>query len=205
MMASAKPGMPSEASSTTSQQDLDTRIRDLTSQLAEARAEAAQYERGRLQQELEQKRPPVYHEPVVGNNYATSSPVASSSRDITPELAPYPTVPDAPPPPYSNDRIPLPIVLPQTSKNFRGAFFSPFVRAYVPELEAHDISQSDFLTFIDGLNEAFIANPVFQGFGIAGTIMQQFYGVHPVQWAGMGVSVVSGMASAATSYARTRA
>lgn len=35
--------------------------------------------------------------------------------------------------------------------------------------------------------------------------MQMFYGLDPVQWAGIGLQVASGVASAATSYARTRA
>ncbi|EME41272.1 hypothetical protein DOTSEDRAFT_55141 [Dothistroma septosporum NZE10] len=101
--------------------------------------------------------------------------------------------------------MPLPCVLPQTSKSLRGAFFSPFVRAYVPELERHGISQTEFLAFIDGLNEAFVANPVTQATSAAGAVMTQFYGVHPVQWAGMGLQTASGLVSAATSYFRTKA
>lgn len=194
----------------TPSQDLDDRIRDLTAQLQAARTEAAQHEQSRSQQAQGSKQPSVYYDASSSNddsgrvaNYTTDAP----TRQLAPSRDPYSSLPDAPPPPYStnNDRIPLPIVLPQTSKSFRGAFYSPFVRAYVPELEAHNLSQSDFLTFLDGLNEAFVANPVFAGLGIAGAIMQQFYGIHPVQWAGMGLQVASGAASAATSYARTRA
>lgn len=92
----------------------------------------------------------------------------------------------------------------ETTKHFKGAFFSPFTRAYTPELEAHGISQSDFLTFIDGLNEAFVANPAFQGLGIAGRVMGMVYGVHAVQWAGLGLEAGAGLANAATSYVRTR-
>ena len=79
------------------------------------------------------------------------------------------------------------------------------MRAYVPELGAHGIREADFVTFIDGLNEAFIAHPLFQGLGIVGGVMSMFYGVTPVQWAGAGLQVASGVASAATSYFRTRA
>ncbi|KAF7193165.1 hypothetical protein HII31_05509 [Pseudocercospora fuligena] len=107
---------------------------------------------------------------------------------------------------YRDDgQLPLPIVLPQTTKSFRGAFYSPFLRAYAPELKQHDISESDFLTVLDGLNECWVANPVFQGLGLAGGIMQQFYGVHIVQWVGIGVQTAAGVGSAATSFARTRA
>lgn len=79
------------------------------------------------------------------------------------------------------------------------------MRAYVPELAAHGIREADFVTFIDGLNEAFIAHPIFQGLGIVGGVMSMFYGITPVQWAGAGLQVASGVASIATSYLRTRA
>jgi hypothetical protein len=75
----------------------------------------------------------------------------------------------------------------------------------VPELAAHGIREADFVTFIDGLNEAFIAHPMFQGLGIVGGVMSIFYGIPPVQWAGPGLQVASGVVSAATSYLRTRA
>ncbi|KAF2162471.1 hypothetical protein M409DRAFT_27096 [Zasmidium cellare ATCC 36951] len=129
-----------------SAQDLDNRINDLTAQLAEVKAE--QYKRSRSQQELDPKQPSVYYDaqPIDNDdqipNYTTEAPLPNTSREIVSTPSQYPTIPDAPPPPYSanQDRIPLPIVLPQTSKNFRGAFYSPFVRAYVPELEAHGLS-----------------------------------------------------------------
>jgi len=93
----------------------------------------------------------------------------------------------------------------ETSKSFRGAFFSPFVRAYVSELANHGIEQEVFLAFVDGLNEAFIAHPIFQGLGMSGMAMTFAHGVPPVQWAGMGLQLASGVTSAATSYVRTRA
>lgn len=105
----------------------------------------------------------------------------------------------------SNTKDFVPVVLPQMSKSFRGAFFSPFVRAYTSELANHGIDQETFLSFIDGLNERFVAHPVFQILGIAGGVMSTIYGVHPVQFAGIGLQVASGGASAATSYARTKA
>lgn len=210
IMKSNQPCVESNTYEAAPQQDLDNRIRELTTQLAEARAEAAQYDQSRSQQpECDQKQPLSYTaQDYRGRAANNSSPrpgdvVPSSSRQLAP--SPYPAMPNVPPPPYSADRLPLPVVLPQTSKAFRGAFYSPFVRAYVPELGAHGISRADFLTFIDGLNEAFIANPVFDGLNVAGSVMQQFYGLSPVQLAGLGVSVASGLASAATSFARTRA
>lgn len=71
-------------------------------------------------------------------------------------------------------------------------------------MAAHGIQQVKFLAFIDGFNEAFVAHPIFQGLGVAGAVMSMAYGVHPVQWAGLGLQISSGMVSAATSYLRAR-
>ena len=56
----------------------------------------------------------------------------------------------------------------ELTKPLRGAFYSPFARVYIRELEEHGISRDEFVTFIDGLNESFIAHPIFQGLGIVG-------------------------------------
>ena len=98
----------------------------------------------------------------------------------------------------------LPVVLPQTTKAFRGAFYSPFVRAWAPQLAEHGISQADFLTFIDGLNECWVANPALEGVGLAGLVMQQFHGTPIIQLVGTGVQVAAGFGSAATSIARSK-
>ena len=79
------------------------------------------------------------------------------------------------------------------------------MRAYSSELEACGIQKTEFVTFIDGLNESFVGHPIYQGLGIVGGVMSMFYGVSPVQWAGTGLQVASGVASAGTSYFRTKA
>ncbi|KAJ5714200.1 uncharacterized protein N7483_011381 [Penicillium malachiteum] len=49
------------------------------------------------------------------------------------------------------------------SNVFGGSFFSPFVRARAPELEeTWPITETEFLKFLDDLNESFIANPALQ-------------------------------------------
>lgn len=78
------------------------------------------------------------------------------------------------------------------------------MRAWVPQLEAHGLQKQDFVTTIDGLNECFVPHPVFQGLNIAGGIMGMVQGVHPVQFAGMGLQAASNVASGATSYLRTQ-
>lgn len=93
----------------------------------------------------------------------------------------------------------------ETTKCFRGAFFSPFVRAWVPQLESHGIQREDFLTFIDGLNEAWVSHPIFEGLGLVGGVLGMVHGVHPVQIAGAALQFTSGAASAATSFVRTKA
>ena len=50
----------------------------------------------------------------------------------------------------------------EISKTFRGPFFSPFCRAYSPSLHNINIDESEFLFFLDGLNEAFVAAPPFK-------------------------------------------
>lgn len=128
-------------------------------------------------------------------SYDDDEPTSQDESSVTVSIV------DAP----ASGGITRPLVVPQITKSFRGAFFSPFVRGYAPELEAHGISQADFLTMLDGLNECFVAHPVFQGLGIAGAVMGFVYGVQSVQWAGVGLQVAAGVTSAATSYARTRA
>jgi len=93
----------------------------------------------------------------------------------------------------------------ETSASFRGAFFSPFSRAYSPLLAQNSISQEEILTFLDGLNEAFIAAPAFQVASHVGNVMSFVHAVPPVQWAGMGLAVGAGLASTATSWTRARA
>ncbi|KAH8663002.1 hypothetical protein BGZ60DRAFT_412520 [Tricladium varicosporioides] len=97
--------------------------------------------------------PPAYEEVHTTNNTTTTShPLTSTpSPEYQQRLIPHPST-------FK------PIVIPQSSHSqpIRTAFFSPFPRAYSPALQTLDISQSDFLSFIDHLNEAFIAAPGFQ-------------------------------------------
>lgn len=58
---------------------------------------------------------------------------------------------------------------------------------------------------LDGLNECFIAHPVFDKASIVGGVLTMCYGHQPVQLAGLGLEIVAGVVSATTSYLRTRA
>lgn len=93
----------------------------------------------------------------------------------------------------------------EISKHFGSAYASPFTRAYSPSLNSHNITQSDFLSFLDGLNQVFISHPLLQSVSAAGSIMQMFHGTPIIQSVGMGLQLGSDLSSAATSYARTKA
>ncbi|USW48321.1 hypothetical protein Slin15195_G016400 [Septoria linicola] len=73
-----------------------------------------------------------------------------------------------------------------------------------PRLAEYGISRSDFLTFIDELNEHWVANPALDGVRLVGTIMGQFHGLPVVQLVGTGVEIGAGVSSAATSIARSK-
>ncbi|KAL1984145.1 hypothetical protein VTN96DRAFT_9450 [Rasamsonia emersonii] len=68
-----------------------------------------------------------------------------------------------------------PCVIPQTSKTIHGRFYRPFARAYSPDLATLGISSDDFLAFIDGLNEAWLASPYIQ----TGAQVGQLIGLMP--------------------------
>lgn len=98
----------------------------------------------------------------------------------------------------------LPVVIPQTTAKVLQTFMAPFARAYPPQMAQQGVSMHEFITFIDGLNEAFMSSPIFQALNLAGTITSTVPSVIAMG-VGTAVSVTSGFAGAATSYARTRA
>lgn len=82
---------------------------------------------------------------------------------------------------------------------------SPFIRARVPELERQSgLSASELLAFIDGLNEAFMANPVLQATSTIGTIVG-FVPLASTQVVGGGLQLAAGLGAAGVSIARTKA
>lgn len=81
---------------------------------------------------------------------------------------------------------------------------SPFARARALELEqAYGITAREMLAFIDGLNEAFIANPVLQATSTIGNIVG-FVPIPSAQIVGNSISLASGLGMAATSVMRTK-
>ncbi|EOD52740.1 hypothetical protein UCRNP2_446 [Neofusicoccum parvum UCRNP2] len=98
-----------------------------------------------------------------------------------------------------------PVVIPQTINMFYVRSFSPFARAYPPSFAElpNPIGEDEFLTFIDGLNNAFMMNPFFQaGFMASGMIMS--VPILPVQLAGGGVQALAAIGSASITLIRGR-
>ena len=81
---------------------------------------------------------------------------------------------------------------------------SPFARARAQELEQTcGITAREMLAFIDGLNEAFIANPVLQATSTIGNIVG-FVPIPSAQIVGSTISLASGLGMATTSIMRTK-
>ncbi|CAI7640864.1 unnamed protein product [Penicillium glandicola] len=92
----------------------------------------------------------------------------------------------------------------EITKVFGGTYLSPFARAHAPELEQQTgLSPAELLAFIDGLNEAFLANPALQATNAVGNLV----GLVPLQstqLVGGGINLIAGLGSAGVSKVRTQ-
>ncbi|KAE8137106.1 hypothetical protein BDV38DRAFT_283220 [Aspergillus pseudotamarii] len=98
--------------------------------------------------------------------------------------------------------LPKPVVIPQTSHSIHGTIYRPFARAYPPALERHGITKTDFLAFIDGLNEVWVANPYIQAISTTSKAAV-FVPVLQVQIAALGVAAAAEYGSVKVSQRRT--
>ncbi|KGO55118.1 hypothetical protein PEX2_029360 [Penicillium expansum] len=97
-----------------------------------------------------------------------------------------------------------PCVIPQITKVFGGANLSPFARARARDLEVQaGLTQRDLLCFIDGLNEAFLANPALQATSKIGMLVG-FVPLLTAQAVGSGLQLAAGLGSAGVSVVRTK-
>ncbi|KAJ6004193.1 hypothetical protein N7499_000263 [Penicillium canescens] len=81
---------------------------------------------------------------------------------------------------------------------------SPFARPRVPELEPQTgLSERELLNFIDGLNEAFMANPALRATGQIG-MMVGFVPLATTQIIGNSLEAAAGLAGAGVSAVRTK-
>ncbi|KAF9887257.1 hypothetical protein FE257_010385 [Aspergillus nanangensis] len=106
--------------------------------------------------------------------------------------------------PRQSTVLPKPCVVPQTSHTLHGTIYRPFARAYPPDLAQNDISPTDFLAFIDGLNEVWLAHPYLQ----ATSATSGLIGLAPlleVQLVSLGVQIAAEYGSIKLSQMRTQA
>ncbi|KAL5365938.1 hypothetical protein BJX96DRAFT_182069 [Aspergillus floccosus] len=165
-----------------------------------------------------EKRPPLPERPSAKATFnpKTESDTASAwdrEKDTRNPPPPYCSLSSAPflvhsqisdAGPRQSSILPKPCVVPQTSHTLHGSIYRPFARAYAPNLGDHGISASDFLAFIDGLNEVWLANPYLQATSAASSLL----GLLPLletQLVAMGVQVAAEYGSIKVSQLRTQA
>ncbi|KAL4799595.1 hypothetical protein BDV19DRAFT_385363 [Aspergillus venezuelensis] len=108
-------------------------------------------------------------------------------------------------PQISNYKPPFkPVIIPQITQSFDSQIVTPFLRAYASSLQSLSppLTPTEFLQFIDALNEVFVANPILQATGIAGEVMGY---IPMLEIPGVALETVSEVGSQAGSWLRTRA
>ncbi|KAI9693544.1 MAG: hypothetical protein M1820_009159 [Bogoriella megaspora] len=96
-----------------------------------------------------------------------------------------------------------PVAMPQVGIGRRIAPPMPFLRAWSPDLAAHDINQQDFVAFIDNLAVAMMAPAPFQILDM-GSMVAGFIPNSIAQFVSGGVGLASGIGSAAFIIVRTK-
>ncbi|KAF2212435.1 hypothetical protein CERZMDRAFT_97705 [Cercospora zeae-maydis SCOH1-5] len=179
-----------DAAASTSQRDTQTCAR----RVREAATEAVSFPN---MMDASASPPPPYTQTIPGSIQQSSSTNAGSNSPNTLFVHNHH---QQPPPQAPND---LPIVIPQIARSSEGSFHSPFIRSYPPSLHPQ-ISQTDFLAFLDTLNSVWVADPTLQSVGLAGEIMGNLFWLPIVPFVGMGVEIAAGLSSVAASLARSR-
>lgn len=89
----------------------------------------------------------------------------------------------------ARDGLQKPVCIPTATPGMLG----PFLRAWAPVLESHDVNITEFMEFVDHLNVVKSPSPILQGINLAGSIV----GYVPNEWcmiAGLATGVVTGAA-----------
>jgi hypothetical protein len=165
---------------------------------------------------------------VTTTTYSTDPKGMFPSADIKPVFSDAKRVADAnePPPSYSETKgdeakldsiaatLPppsghpskafLPILIPQGTAGMVRRNASPFARAYPTQLEQYGIGEAQFMAFVDGFNEAYLAHPIYQVMGAAGGVCTA---VPSVIAHGVGAALIVGSiaGSTATTILRSKA
>ena len=92
----------------------------------------------------------------------------------------------------------------ETAQTYHGSIYRPFARAYPPDLLPHGITRSDFIAFVDGLNEVWLADPYLQAISVSGNVLN-FMPLLETQIVGLGVTIAAEYGSIKLSQMRTEA
>jgi hypothetical protein len=92
-----------------------------------------------------------------------------------------------------------PIALPAIASSFD----SPFIRAYPPILQSHQLPKESFLNFLDQLNKTISSSPPLQVLDATGGILKSVPILFPLHWIGDAVSGLANLGSQGMSKSRT--
>lgn len=92
-----------------------------------------------------------------------------------------------------------PIALPAIGPSFD----SPFIRAYPPILQNHQLPKESFLNFLDQLNKDIASSPPLQVLDATGGILNSVPILFPLHWIGNAVSGLANLGSQGMSKSRT--
>jgi hypothetical protein len=92
-----------------------------------------------------------------------------------------------------------PVALPAISSSFD----SPFIRAYPPILQSHNLPKESFLFFLDQLNKDISSSPPLQVLDVTGGILNSVPILFPLHWIGNVVSGLATLGSQGVSKSRT--
>ncbi|CAG8926219.1 unnamed protein product [Penicillium salamii] len=80
---------------------------------------------------------------------------------------------------------------------------SPFIRAYPPILQSHNLPKESFLNFLDQLNKDIASSPPLQVLDATGGILNSVPILFPLHWIGSAVSGLANLGSQGMSKSRT--
>jgi hypothetical protein len=104
-----------------------------------------------------------------------------------------------PSPTHELPQVRKPIALPAIASSFD----SPFIRAYPPILQNHQLPKESFLNFLDQLNKDISSSPPLQVLDATGGILNSVPILFPLHWIGTAVSGLANLGSQGMSKSRT--
>lgn len=119
-------------------------------------------------------------------------------------IAPEPTVrsvssPQAGPSTQGPPQSRKPIAVPSIGSSFD----SPFIRAYPPILQSHQLPKESFLNFLDQLNKDIASSPPLQVLDATGGILNAVPILAPLHWIGSAISGLANLGGQGMSKSRT--